>query len=88
VTIEQDYPTVSSIFGNAWTAVDFSGFDTVAVFEAGPVGPLAVYSAITRGASRLYTVEPIPIRLERAFCLGAIPNNSVESNPVAQSISP
>ncbi|OJJ67755.1 hypothetical protein ASPBRDRAFT_34115 [Aspergillus brasiliensis CBS 101740] len=90
VTVEQDYLTVSDIFGTAWTALDFSGFepgDTVAVFGAGPVGLLAAYSAILRGASRVYSVDHVPQRLERVASIGAVPIDFAESDPVEQILA-
>jgi threonine dehydrogenase-like Zn-dependent dehydrogenase len=86
-TIEQDYLTVSDIFGTAWTALDWSNFqpgDTVAIFGAGPVGLLAAYSAILRGASRVYSVDHVTDRLARAASIGAIPIDFTASDPVAQ----
>ncbi|CAG8181619.1 unnamed protein product [Penicillium olsonii] len=90
VTLEQDYLTVSDIFGTAWSALDFSGFepgDTVAVFGAGPVGLLAAYSALLRGASKVYSVDHVAMRLERAASIGAIPINFAESDPVEQILA-
>ncbi|KAL1626440.1 hypothetical protein SLS56_006844 [Neofusicoccum ribis] len=75
-SIEQDYLTISDIFGTAWTSLDFAGFepgDTVAVFGAGPVGLLVAYSALLRGALRVYSVDHVQMRLERAASIGAIP---------------
>lgn len=75
-SIEQDYLTISDIFGTAWTSLDYAGFepgDTVAVFGAGPVGLLVAYSALLRGASRVYSVDHVQMRLERAASIGAIP---------------
>ncbi|RDW62403.1 alcohol dehydrogenase-12 [Coleophoma cylindrospora] len=89
-TIEQDYLTVSDIFGTAWSVIDWSGFqpgDTVAVFGAGPVGLLAAYSAILRGASAVYSVDRIQDRLDRAASIGAIPINFVSSDPVEQILA-
>jgi threonine dehydrogenase-like Zn-dependent dehydrogenase len=82
-----DYLFVSDIFSTAWSGVTFSGFkqgDTVAVFGAGPVGLLAAYSAILRGASRVYSVDRVQSRLDLAASIGAIPINFAESDPVAQ----
>ena len=79
--------TTSDIFATGWTALTYSGFepgDSVAVFGAGPVGLLAAYSAILRGASRVYSVDHVPMRLERAASIGAIPINFNESDPVQQ----
>ncbi|TVY59931.1 S-(hydroxymethyl)glutathione dehydrogenase [Fusarium oxysporum f. sp. cubense] len=89
-TLEQSYVTVSDIWSTAWTGLDFSGFepgDTVAVFGAGPVGLLTAYTAILRGASRVYSVDHVPMRLERAASIGAVAINFVQSDPVAQILA-
>lgn len=86
-SIECDYLTTGDIFATGWSAIDYSGFqpgDTVAVFGAGPVGLLAAYSALLRGASNVYSVDREPMRLERAASIGAIPINFNESDPVQQ----
>ncbi|KAK7419066.1 hypothetical protein QQX98_003568 [Neonectria punicea] len=73
-----------------WSAVTWSGFepgDTVAVFGAGPVGLLAAYSAKLRGASRVYSIDHVPMRLERTASIGAIPINFYESDPVEQILA-
>ncbi|KAB2573349.1 putative zinc-type alcohol dehydrogenase-like protein YycR [Lasiodiplodia theobromae] len=54
---------------------------------AGPVGLLAAYSAILRGASKVYSVDRVPIRLERATSIGAIPINFYEADPVEQILA-
>jgi threonine dehydrogenase-like Zn-dependent dehydrogenase len=82
-----DYLFVSDIFSTAWSGVTFSGFkagDSVAVFGAGPVGLLAAYSAVLRGASRVYIVDYVQDRLDLADFIGAIPINFHDSDPVAQ----
>ena len=84
---DNDYLLVGDIWGTAWGAIDFSGFevgDTVAVFGAGPVGLLAAYSAILRGASRVYSVDHVPERLAIAESIGAVPINFNGSDPVQQ----
>ncbi|KAG7048371.1 alcohol dehydrogenase [Colletotrichum scovillei] len=89
-SIEQDYLTVSDVFSTGWIAVTKSGFepgDTVAVFGAGPVGLLAAYSAILRGASRVYSVDHVPMRLEKAASIGAVPINFMDSDPVQQILA-
>lgn len=88
--MELDYLTISDIWATAWAALDFSRFepgDTVAIFGAGPVGLLAAYSAILRGASRVYAVDHVDSRLERAASIGAIPINFVTSDPVTEIIA-
>ncbi|GJD02298.1 putative alcohol dehydrogenase [Colletotrichum higginsianum] len=89
-SLEQDYLTVGDIFSTAWTAVTWSGFqpgDSVAVFGAGPVGLLAAYSALLRGASRVYSVDHVPQRLELARSIGAVPIDFRASDPVAQILA-
>ncbi|KAK7714620.1 hypothetical protein SLS57_007096 [Botryosphaeria dothidea] len=89
-TAEQNYVLLSDIFATGWTALDFSGFeagDTVAVFGAGPVGLLSAYSAILRGASKVYSVDHVPARLEKAASIGAVPINFFESDPVQQILA-
>ncbi|KAJ8070382.1 hypothetical protein OCU04_000760 [Sclerotinia nivalis] len=85
--LDNDYLLVGDIWGTAWGAIDYSGFqpgDTVAVFGAGPVGLLAAYTAILRGASRVYSVDHVPERLKIAESIGAIPINFNNSDPVEQ----
>ncbi|KAF9884688.1 hypothetical protein FE257_001317 [Aspergillus nanangensis] len=82
-----DYIFLSDIFPTGWFAVDCSGFqpgDTVAVFGAGPVGLLAAYSALLRGASRVYSIDYISTRLQRAASIGAIPINFTKCDAVAE----
>ncbi|BCS30730.1 glutathione-independent formaldehyde dehydrogenase [Aspergillus puulaauensis] len=80
-----DYVLITDIFATAWHALDCSGFqhgDTVTVFGAGPVGLLCAYSAFLRGATRVYSVDHVSSRLEKAASLGAIPVNFTEADPV------
>ncbi|KAI1376959.1 GroES-like protein [Hypoxylon crocopeplum] len=89
-TTVMDYLFVSDIFATGWTVLDFSGFepgDTVAVFGAGPVGLLAAYSAMLRGASKVYSVDHVQQRLDLAASIGAIPINFNESDPVEQILA-
>ncbi|KAL2827733.1 hypothetical protein BDW59DRAFT_179016 [Aspergillus cavernicola] len=85
-----DYLFVSDIFATGWTVLDFAGFqpgDTVAVFGAGPVGLLAAYSAMLRGASKVYSVDHVQARLGLAESIGAIPINFNQSDPVEQILA-
>ncbi|KAJ4175617.1 hypothetical protein NW755_014839, partial [Fusarium falciforme] len=89
-TIEQDYLTLSDVFATGWASLDFAGFqpgDSVAVFGSGPVGLLAAYSALLRGASNVYVVDHIQSRLDRAESIGAIPINFRDEDPVAQILA-
>jgi threonine dehydrogenase-like Zn-dependent dehydrogenase len=64
----------------------FEAGDTVAAFGAGPVGLLSAYSALLRGASRVYVVDSVPARLERAESIGAIliSLNGTDGGPAAE----
>jgi glutathione-independent formaldehyde dehydrogenase len=51
------------------------------VFGAGPVGQLAAYSSLIRGASQVFVVDKEPDRLELAERLGATPINFANEDP-------
>ncbi|KAL7952727.1 hypothetical protein V8C34DRAFT_298724 [Trichoderma compactum] len=73
---------MSGIFTMAWGALTYSGFqsgDSVAIFGAGPVGLLAAYSALLHGATRVYSVDRVQLRLGKARELGAMPINFGET---------
>lgn len=81
------YLFLSDIFPTGWAALDFARFqtgDTVAIFGAGPVGLLSAHSAMTRGDSKVYIVDYVQSRLNRAALIGAIPINFVENDPVEE----
>ena len=56
----------------------------MAVFGAGPVGLMAAYSAVLRGASNVYVVDRVPERLAKAKAFGAIPIDFSKGDPVKQ----
>ena len=74
VVIPQDLPDerylyLSDILPTAWQAVEYAdvnGNDTLAVLGLGPVGQLAVRSALHRGVGRVIGVDLVPDRLEKA----------------------
>ncbi|KZF23104.1 GroES-like protein [Xylona heveae TC161] len=85
--LDLDYLFVSDIFATGWSALDFSGFEageSVAVFGAGPVGLLSAYSAVLRGATRVYLVDHVHERLRLGESIGAIPIDFTASDPVEQ----
>lgn len=89
-TYNINYMLVSDIWSTAWVGLDYAGFqanDSVVIFGAGPVGLLAAYSAILRGASRVYSVDQVADRLELARSIGSIPINFAESDPVEQILA-
>ena len=56
----------------------------VAVFGAGPVGLLAAYSSVLKGASEVYVIDDSEERLKRAESIGAIPINTDDGDPSQQ----
>lgn len=82
-----DYLLASSIFATGWGALDLAGYqpgDSVAVFGAGPIGLMAVYSAMLRGASRVFLVDGDRQRLSVAEGLGAMPIDLTHSDPITK----
>lgn len=72
-----------------WHGVEISGFksgESIAVFGAGPVGLMAAYSAILRGASFVYVVDRVPERLAAAKKIGCIPIDFTKGDAVDQII--
>lgn len=75
------------ILTTAYGAVRNSGLspgETVAVVGCGPVGIMAVMSALAAGASKVFAVDLVRERTELAARLGAIPVPSKEVNPVSK----
>ena len=54
------------------------------VYGAGPVGLLAAYSALLRGASRVFVVDRVPERLAKAEQIGAVPIDFTQGDPAEQ----
>ena len=77
---------ISDIFPTGYFGADIAGIkpgDSVVVFGCGPVGLFAVISAHLLGADRVFAVDRLPDRLEKARELGAEPVNFDEVEPVA-----
>lgn len=73
---ESDFILLADIFPTGWHGVALSGFkpgESIAVFGAGPVGLMAAYSAVLRGASRVYVVDSVKERLDAAKKINCIP---------------
>jgi glutathione-independent formaldehyde dehydrogenase len=84
---EDDFVLLADAFTTGYHAaaiIDVAPADTVAVFGAGAVGLLAAYSARLRGAARVYVVDAVPERLDKAGELGAIPVDFLAGDPVEQ----
>ncbi|EHK87787.1 glutathione-independent formaldehyde dehydrogenase [Saccharomonospora azurea] len=73
---EDDFAMLADIFPTGYHSTQLAGVspgDTVAVYGAGPVGLMAAYSAVLRGASKVFVVDRVPNRLRVAEEIGAIP---------------
>jgi glutathione-independent formaldehyde dehydrogenase len=84
---EADYALLADIFPTGYHGAelaDVSPGESVAVFGAGPVGLMAAYSSIIRGAAEVYVIDHVQERLDKAEEIGAIPINFDEGNPVDQ----
>jgi threonine dehydrogenase-like Zn-dependent dehydrogenase len=56
--------------------------DVVAIFGCGPVGLMAIQCAFLKGAGRIFAIDAIPDRLDRAQFLGAEIINFANEDPV------
>lgn len=71
---EDDFALLADIFPTGYHATELAQVgpgDTVSVFGAGPVGLMAAYSAMLRGAARVFVVDRQPDRLRLAEEIGA-----------------
>jgi glutathione-independent formaldehyde dehydrogenase len=85
--LEDDFLLLSDVFPTGYHAAVLAGVgpgDTVAVFGAGPVGLLAAYSAMLRGAAEVYVVDGIDARLAKVPAIGAIPIDYRRGEPCMQ----
>lgn len=86
---DREFLFISDILTTAWTALDFSGFqagDSVAIFGAGPVGLLCAYSAMLRGAARVFSIDHVQARLDVAESIGAVPINFTKDGGAAAQV--
>ncbi len=87
--LEDDFVLLSDIFPTGYHGAELAGVGpgmTVAVFGAGPVGLMAAYSSILKGASEVYVVDYVADRLKKAEQIGAIPIDFSKGDPVEQII--
>ncbi|HEY2749468.1 MAG TPA: glutathione-independent formaldehyde dehydrogenase, partial [Polyangia bacterium] len=84
---EDDFVLLSDVFPTGYHATELAGVapgTSVAVFGAGPVGLLAAYSALLRGAAEVYVVDQVRERLDKVRELGATPIDFAAGDPVEQ----
>jgi threonine dehydrogenase-like Zn-dependent dehydrogenase len=76
---------LSDIFPTGWQAAvqcDIEPTDTVAIWGAGPVGQMAIRSAILLGARQVVAIDRVPERLAMAAAGGAITINFDEESVI------
>jgi threonine dehydrogenase-like Zn-dependent dehydrogenase len=69
---------LGDIFPTGWQAAaqcDIESTDTVAIWGAGPVGQMAIRSALLMGARQIVVIDRVPERLAMAKAAGAITIN-------------
>ncbi len=84
---EEDYILLADIFPTGYHGAEVAEVkpgETVAIFGAGPVGLMAAYSCLLRGAAQVYIVDRVPERLQKAKEIGAIPIDFSKGDPVKQ----
>lgn len=84
---EKDFALLADIFPTGYHATEMAGVrpgETVAVYGAGPVGLMAAYSALLKGASQVFSVDKVPNRLQLAESIGARPVDYSAGDPVQQ----
>lgn len=76
---------LGDIFPTGWQAAvqcDIQSADTVAIWGAGPVGQMAIRSAILLGARQVIAIDRLPERLSMAEAAGAIAINFEDESVV------
>jgi glutathione-independent formaldehyde dehydrogenase len=84
---ELDFIMLADIFPTGYHGCELakvSPGESVAVYGAGPVGLMSAYSALLRGAAKVFVVDRIAERLQKAQEIGAVPINFAEGSPVEQ----
>lgn len=73
---ESDFVLLADIFPTGYHGCELaqvSPGESVSVYGGGPVGLMAAYSALLRGASRVFVVDRVQERLQKAEEIGAVP---------------
>ena len=84
---QDDYVMLSDIWPTGYHATELARVapgDTVGVYGAGPVGLMAAYSSMIRGASKVMVVDHQRDRLRLAEKIGAVPVDPSVGDPVEQ----
>jgi threonine dehydrogenase-like Zn-dependent dehydrogenase len=81
---EEEALFLCDILPTGYFCADMAGIEppgTYAVLGCGPVGLMAAVGAIAHGAENLYSIDPVPYRLEHAAAFGATPIDLSASDP-------
>ena len=81
---QTDYVMLADIFPTGYHATELANVkpgDQTVIYGAGPVGCMAAYSAIIKGASKVMVVDRHPDRLKKAEEIGAIADRRLEGRP-------
>ena len=84
---ESDFALLADIFPTGYHGAELADVgpgESVAVFGAGPVGLMAAYSCVIRGAAEVYVIDHVKERLDKAAEIGGIPINFDTADPVQQ----
>ena len=84
---ENDYVMLADIFPTGYHATELAGVqpgESVVIYGAGPVGLMAAYSAMIKGAGMVMVVDRNADRLSLAEEIGAIPINYAQDSPIEQ----
>ncbi|QIP88195.1 alcohol dehydrogenase catalytic domain-containing protein [Streptomyces sp. Tu 2975] len=84
---ESDFVLLADIFPTGYHGnelADVRPGESVAVYGGGPVGLMAAYSALLRGAKKVFVVDRVAERLQKAEEIGAIPVDFTKGSPVEQ----
>ena len=84
---ETDYVMLADIFPTGWHCTELAGVqpgESVVIYGSGPVGLMAAYSSMIKGASKVMVVDRHPDRLKLAEKIGALPIDDSKGPPVDQ----
>ena len=82
---QNDYVMLADIFPTGWHCTELAGVkpgESVVVYGAGPVGLMAAYSAMIKGASLVMVVDRHLDRLRLAESIGAVAIDDSKVSPV------